>query len=453
MRAILSQPYQKYRFLLVTGDLLVILASISMILSLEFLREGSLPWDFNKTLAIFISICGLIVLVFYILNLYELSGPSSSEIIFLSICFAFEIVITIFGTIAYFFILLQPGRINFIWKILATASSTLLWHNVFHKLFRIKPHRLLFIGQEPIFADISEEIQKNHTQCFALVEHWQRQSHNPALPNLCDFIKEHEIDLVVYSVHSKLAKQQLSNDLITIKFSQKNIIDAYNFYQQVTRKYPVYFLDNFWLLINAQKEKFFPGPTENLKRSSDILFALIFLPLALPLLLISALAVKLNSRGPIFFIQERLGLDEVPFQLYKFRTMVNNAEALTGPKWSTADDPRITRVGRVLRKTRLDELPQLFNVLRGDMSVVGPRPIRKHFADILAREVPYYRLRFLAKPGLTGWAQVSYDYAGSNEGQSKKLQYDLFYLVHQSMRLDLLILFKTIKTMVWGKGT
>ncbi len=202
-----------------------------------------------------------------------------------------------------------------------------------------------------------------------------------------------------------------------------------------------------------KKKIFFPGPTENLKRSSDILFALIFLPLALPLLLISALAVKLNSRGPVFFIQERLGLNEVPFQLYKFRTMVNNAEALTGPKWSTADDPRITRVGRVLRKTRLDELPQLFNVLKGDMSVVGPRPIRKHFADILAQEVPYYRLRFLAKPGLTGWAQVSYDYAGSNEGQSKKLQYDLFYLVHQSMRLDLLILFKTIKTMVWGKGT
>ena len=175
--------------------------------------------------------------------------------------------------------------------------------------------------------------------------------------------------------------------------------------------------------------------------------------LALPFLLISALAIKLDSAGPVFFIQERLGQNEVPFRLYKLRTMIHNAEQFTGPQWSTEDDPRITRVGRVLRKLRLDELPQLFNVLKGEMSVMGPRPIRKHFADVLAQEVPYYRLRFLAKPGLTGWAQVNYDYAGSKEGQSEKLQYDLFYLVHQSIWLDLYILFKTIKVMVWGKGT
>jgi lipopolysaccharide/colanic/teichoic acid biosynthesis glycosyltransferase len=132
--------------------------------------------------------------------------------------------------------------------------------------------------------------------------------------------------------------------------------------------------------------------------------------------------------------------------------MIHHAEALTGPVWSDAKDPRITRVGRVLRKLRLDELPQLFNVLKGDISVVGPRPIRKFFADKLAQEVPYYRLRFLAKPGLTGWAQVNHDYAGSTAGQAEKLQYDLYYLVHQSFWLDLFILFKTIKVMVWGKG-
>jgi len=133
--------------------------------------------------------------------------------------------------------------------------------------------------------------------------------------------------------------------------------------------------------------------------------------------------------------------------------MAPDAEKLSGPQWSLAGDPRITRVGRILRKLRLDELPQLFNVLKGEMTVVGPRPIRKHFADLLAGEVPYYRLRFLIKPGLTGWAQVNHDYAGSREGQSEKLQYDLFYLVHQSIWLDFLILFKTFKVMVWGKGT
>ena len=137
----------------------------------------------------------------------------------------------------------------------------------------------------------------------------------------------------------------------------------------------------------------------------------------------------------------------------KLRTMITEAEKDFGPRWATKNDPRITGVGRVLRKLRLDELPQIFNVLKGEMSVVGPRPIRHHFADLLAQEVPYYRLRFLVKPGLTGWAQVNGDYAGSMKGQAEKFQYDLFYLVHQSMLLDLFILFKTIRVMAGGSGT
>jgi lipopolysaccharide/colanic/teichoic acid biosynthesis glycosyltransferase len=188
------------------------------------------------------------------------------------------------------------------------------------------------------------------------------------------------------------------------------------------------------------------------RRAFDIAFVIVLLPLSLPAFLVIALAVKLDEGGPVFFVQERLGLDEVPFCLVKFRTMAVKAEEATGPRWAQADDPRITRVGRVLRKLRLDELPQLFNILKGDMSLIGPRPIRKYFADQLAQEIPGYRCRFLVKPGLTGWAQVNHDYAGSKEGQREKFRYEMFYLLHKSFRMDLLILLLTVKVMIKAKG-
>lgn len=169
-------------------------------------------------------------------------------------------------------------------------------------------------------------------------------------------------------------------------------------------------------------------------------------------MLLCAIAIKLSSPGPAIFRQERLGLNEKPFVLMKFRTMIDNAEMQTGPKWAEEDDPRITKTGKFLRKTRLDELPQLFNVLKGDMSIVGPRPIRKHFADMFVHDIPDYRLRFSVKPGITGWAQVCGDYAGSYEGQRTKFQYDLYYLRHQSILLDLLILGKTVITVFQRRG-
>jgi lipopolysaccharide/colanic/teichoic acid biosynthesis glycosyltransferase len=154
----------------------------------------------------------------------------------------------------------------------------------------------------------------------------------------------------------------------------------------------------------------------------------------------------------VLFKQERLGENLKPFTLMKFRTMVVDAEKECGPVWSSECDPRVTKVGKVLRKTRLDEIPQLINVLKGDMSFVGPRPIRKHFADMLAEKIPYYRMRFLVKPGVTGWAQVKHDYAGSEEGQAEKLEYDLFYIQNQSLLFDLYIFLKTIQTIIFRPG-
>jgi exopolysaccharide biosynthesis polyprenyl glycosylphosphotransferase len=451
MIGIFSQPYNRRRLLLFTGDIILVLLSLLSIQILEYFQNTINLTKIDQFIAVYAVLVVLIVTIFYIFELYDITKPKADAINLTSILSAFVIILIVYSCLAYFFVLLRFGKIKLIIFTCAAVILTWAWRTLFSTWITLKPQGLLLVGNDPIFTDIRRVIQEQYGQYYTIQGHWHRHSHNPTLPNLVSYLKDHQVEAIVYSVNSEVAKQ-LSNDMINIQFSGKKVIDAFTFYQQLTRKYPVYFLNDFWLLINAKKEIIFPTIAGNLKRAVDIIFAVLLLPLALPVMALSALAIKLDSPGPVLFIQERLGRNEVPFLLYKFRTMIHHAEALTGPVWSDAKDPRITRVGRVLRKLRLDELPQLFNVLKGDISVVGPRPIRKFFADKLAQEVPYYRLRFLAKPGLTGWAQVNHDYAGSTAGQAEKLQYDLYYLVHQSFWLDLFILFKTIKVMVWGKG-
>jgi lipopolysaccharide/colanic/teichoic acid biosynthesis glycosyltransferase len=165
------------------------------------------------------------------------------------------------------------------------------------------------------------------------------------------------------------------------------------------------------------------------------------------------LLIKLDSKGPIFYRQERVGQDGKIFWLVKFRSMYENAEADTGPVWSTGGDKRVTRVGKILRRTRLDELPQLFNIFHGNMSLVGPRPERPHFVQQLSEQIPFYPLRHVVKPGLTGWAQINYGYANSIDNTVEKLQYDLFYIKNMSWILDSLILLQTIKTVLVERGS
>ena len=167
---------------------------------------------------------------------------------------------------------------------------------------------------------------------------------------------------------------------------------------------------------------------------------------------LAALSIKLDSAGPVLFRQERVGKDGKVFVLYKFRSMCVDAEQRTGPVWASEDDPRVTRVGHVLRKIRLDETPQMFNVLSGDMSFIGPRPERPVFVDQLKEQIPLYALRFAVKPGITGWAQVKYSYGSTVEDALEKLQYDLYYIKNISIFLDLLILLKSLQVVLFGRG-
>ncbi|MFA7420467.1 MAG: sugar transferase [Melioribacteraceae bacterium] len=191
---------------------------------------------------------------------------------------------------------------------------------------------------------------------------------------------------------------------------------------------------------------------KKLKRVMDILLSLLLLILTAPVTIVTSILLKLDSPGPVFYRQERSGLNGKPFRILKFRTMYTDAEKHTGPVWSTKDDPRITRVGKFVRKVRLDEIPQAYNVLKGDMSFVGPRPERPFFVEKLSKEIPLYKRRLKVRPGITGWAQVKHKYDETIDDVKVKLRYDLFYIENMSLRMDFKIIFKTVFVVFFGKG-
>jgi len=184
----------------------------------------------------------------------------------------------------------------------------------------------------------------------------------------------------------------------------------------------------------------------------DIALSLGLIVFSIPITIISALIVKLESKGPIFYKQERMGLNGKIFKIYKFRSMVSDAEKISGPVWSTKDDPRITRFGKFIRKVRIDEIPQMLNILKGDMSFVGPRPERPFFVEKLSNEIPLYKRRLKVRPGVTGWAQVKHKYDENIEDVKMKTRYDLFYIENMSLRMDFKIIFRTVFVVLFGKG-
>ncbi|GMU85948.1 MAG: hypothetical protein AMXMBFR48_11900 [Ignavibacteriales bacterium] len=191
---------------------------------------------------------------------------------------------------------------------------------------------------------------------------------------------------------------------------------------------------------------------KNTKRLMDMVFSTIMLLLSLPVIVLTAIAIKLDSKGSVFFTQDRVGLRGKIFRIVKFRSMYIDAEAKTGPVWSTKDDPRVTRVGRFIRKVRIDEIPQVFNVLKGEMSMIGPRPERPYFVDLLSQEIPYYKRRLRVRPGITGWAQVRHKYDETLDDVKGKIRYDLFYIENMSLRMDFKILLRTVFVVSLGRG-
>ena len=257
-----------------------------------------------------------------------------------------------------------------------------------------------------------------------------------------------DVDRIIVALDERRGKFPLEQ-LLFCRLKGIPVDDGVAFTEQLAGKLSVENLHPSFLIFSDGFKR--SAILKQVKRGVDILVSAVALTLLFPLNLLVALAIKLDSAGPILYRQERVGEDGKIFNLLKFRSMCVDSEE-NGPVWAKVNDQRITRVGRLIRKLRLDEIPQMLNVLKGEMSLVGPRPERPFFVDILRNEIPFYSERHVIKPGITGWAQIWYRYGASKEDALQKLKYDLYYIKHMSMVLDLTIIFDTAKIVLLGRG-
>ncbi|HID45953.1 MAG TPA: TIGR03013 family PEP-CTERM/XrtA system glycosyltransferase [Chromatiaceae bacterium] len=269
--------------------------------------------------------------------------------------------------------------------------------------------------------------------------------------SLLELVKEHDIDEIVVAQDERRANMDMQQ-LLECKLAGINIIDLPTLFERQTGQINLNLLAPSWLIFSR---RFRLDPvSQMLKRTFDLIVSLIICILTSPIMLITALAIWIESsfKGPIFFRQKRVGENGKLFDVLKFRSMKTDAESDGKARWAEENDDRITRVGSFIRKVRIDELPQCWNVIKGEMSFVGPRPERPEFVKELEKSIPYYDVRHVVKPGLTGWAQLCYPY-GANENDAKeKLKFDLYYVKHQSLRFDIIILLRTVEVVLFGKG-
>ena len=270
------------------------------------------------------------------------------------------------------------------------------------------------------------------------------------LDQLSKAIKKEKAQKLVVSLMERRGVMPVK-DILACKLGGLEVVDAVSFYEQMTGKLMIENIHPSWFIFSNGFRVTTLMCVQ--KRIFDIVFSVLGLLCALPLFPFIALLVKLDSPGPVFFRQTRVGVGEKDFQVLKFRTMREDAERGTGAVWAQQNDPRVTRLGNLLRKTRLDEIPQLINVLKGDMSFVGPRPERPEFVKKLQEIIPYYSKRHFVKPGVTGWAQVKYRYGASVEDSLEKLRYDLYYIKNYSLLLDFQILLETVKVVLFSRGS
>jgi sugar transferase (PEP-CTERM system associated) len=260
----------------------------------------------------------------------------------------------------------------------------------------------------------------------------------------------HGIEEIVVALSERRGGSMPLRQLLDCKINGIRVVDIATYFEKTLGQINVNHVNAGWLIFG---DGFNQGTMRTLgKRIFDIVCSSLMIVLAAPVMLLTAIAIRLESHGPILYRQERVGLNGKIFNVVKFRSMRTDAEKDGKPRWATANDDRVTRVGNFIRKARIDELPQLFTVLRGDMSLVGPRPERPYFVDELTRDIPYYAVRHSVKPGVTGWAQVRYQYGATKEDSVEKLQYDLYYVKNHTLFLDLVVMFETVAVVLTGKG-
>jgi len=437
------------KIILLIGDVFILYLSLWLTLQIRYgTAFNSTVWE--QHFFPFTIIYLLWIIVFYIAGLYELNLARNSLDFFSTLFKAFLInailAVSFFYFIPYYHI---TPKTNLFLNLFIFAFFFFLWRQIYNRLIKssLLLQNILIIGHNKESDQIAKIIQEKPQLGYFLAAHLEPNEIQTAF-DLIELISKNNIKFIITAIDPHQDKKLVSllYQCLPLKIS---FLDLPSFYERILGKVPVSVIGQIWFLENlTESEKTF---YENSKRILDMLGALILGIISLFLYPLIALAIKLESRGPIFFKQKRMGQNGEVFTVIKFRSMKETAET-DGPKWANEEDERITRVGRFLRKTRLDELPQLWNIFCGQMSFIGPRPERLEFVEKLEKEIPYYQMRHLIKPGLTGWAQVNFHYAASVEDSLEKLQYELYYIKHRSFILDLSILLKTIKIVLTGQG-
>jgi len=454
-----------YDVLLLLGDVILTLvaavaarALVLTVVGKEWKVANATEWmPVAGVITVFIVIC------FYYADLYAVDQTLSQRELMLRFANGFGIVCLIVAAVSYPIQEAGSQNIYFI-QMSALGFGLCAWRLFFMTLLKKAKVRgkLLIVGMQTIGTQVSEALCRQKHLGMEVVGFIGSEAGritlsfgNPRRISLPVFRRDSFLSVVeAQDVNRILIADTNGNfpgqELVTLRLRGIPVEDCHSFYERLMSKIPITDLHPDWIAF----AKGFHRTRWVLvtKRVIDILVSALGLILAAPLALVTAIAIKLESAGPVLYPQERTGQNERQFTLYKFRSMCSGAETETGPTWATENDPRVTRIGRIIRKLRIDEIPQMFNVLKGEMSFVGPRPERPFFVSTLNSKIPYYPLRFSVKPGLTGWAQVSYPYGDSEQDAIEKLQYDLYYMKHMSPTFDLQILFETVKVILVGRG-
>ena len=399
-----------------------------------------------------------IILTLYFQDLYTDLRITSRILLVQQICLAVGCALLFMAFLGY----IQPELILGRWLIVLGSLGVIvllpLWRIFFWRYIigTLKSERVLLLGNASILAEVIECVQQKPEFGYTLLGylHEGEPSDFPVpclgcISDLREVCKEHKPTRIVVGMAERRNRLPV-HDLLEIRFSGIEIEDAADTYEVALRRVCSRKIQPSQLIFSSGL-----GPQPHalaIQNFYSLIIGMVGLILALPIMLVTAFAVKLTSKGPIFYRQRRVGMNGHVFTLTKFRSMYANAEAGTGAVWASKDDPRITPLGKWLRKLRLDELPQLWNVVRGDMSIVGPRPERPEFVEVLAQQIPYYRQRLAVKPGITGWAQINHKYGDTALDAMIKLEYDLYYIKHVAPALDFYIIFHTAKVMLLSRG-
>jgi sugar transferase (PEP-CTERM system associated) len=426
-----------------------------------------LTYQYGTIKILFVSVAFLTCMYYF--DLYDSAIVSNRREALVRLIQVLGVAYIALGLLYYLYPPMKLGRGIFHLGFLFVGLLLLLWRRLFSVINSTQrlAERVLILGEGALAESLLREIEMRPELGIRVAgrEEMRANGHHfgnreigemPLTLARGGFSKElaagrpvRGIDRIVVAMEERRGKLPVDL-LLSLKNRGVQVQDGNDVYESITGKVPIESIRLSWLLFSSGSH------ASRLfliyKRFASVVISIVGLLLSLPLLPFVALAIKLSSPGRVLYSQNRVGRDDRVFRCYKFRTMRSDAEAGTGPAWAEEDDPRVTQVGRFLRKTRIDEIPQLLNVLRGDMSLVGPRPERPEFVAALNGKIPYYHLRHSVRPGITGWAQILYKYGSSVEDAKEKLRYDLYYIKNSSAGLDLLIIINTIKIVLLGRG-